>query len=52
LWGGHLPSEALRRVRGNVYDMARLERELYEAVAAVDPPTFPRPGPTGDLLWQ
>ncbi|SFO11710.1 hypothetical protein [Actinomadura madurae] len=36
-WGGHLPSERLRRVSGNARAMARLDRELGEAIAAADP---------------
>ncbi|MES9537758.1 hypothetical protein [Actinomadura sp. NPDC000600] len=36
-WGGRLPSERLRRVSGNALAMARLDRDVSEAIAAADP---------------
>ncbi|XVV16518.1 hypothetical protein ACQP2X_19750 [Actinoplanes sp. CA-131856] len=33
LWGGRPPSDRLRRVRGNVHSMARLDRDLVDGVA-------------------
>jgi hypothetical protein len=36
-WGGQLPSDRLRAIGGNTAYLVRLDRELAEAVAAVDP---------------
>ncbi|WP_433537868.1 hypothetical protein ACQPZK_09180 [Micromonospora sp. CA-249363] len=35
-WGGRLPSEQLRRVRGNIHGMLLLDRDLVDGVAAAD----------------
>ncbi|MEU4782185.1 hypothetical protein [Micromonospora sp. NPDC023633] len=35
-WGGRPPSERLRRVRGNIYGIALLDRDLVDGVAGVD----------------
>ncbi|MDG6106821.1 hypothetical protein Daura_29665 [Dactylosporangium aurantiacum] len=35
-WGGRPPSERLRRVRGNVYGIALLDRDLVDGIAALD----------------
>lgn len=38
-WGGRPPSERLRRVVGNVFGIARLDRDLVDRVAETDPET-------------
>jgi hypothetical protein len=38
-WGGHLPSERLRRLRGTALTVARLDRSLVDAFANADPVT-------------
>lgn len=35
-WGGRLPSERLRQVRGNIHGMLLLDRDLVDGVAATD----------------
>ncbi|WP_422739141.1 hypothetical protein ACN263_07855 [Micromonospora sp. WMMD729] len=35
-WGGRLPSERFRRVRGNIHGMLLLDRDLVDAVADAD----------------
>jgi len=35
-WGGRPPSEQLRRVRGNIYGSALLDRDLVDGVAGAD----------------
>ncbi|MGV9212194.1 hypothetical protein ACTFTM_10090 [Micromonospora sp. RB23] len=35
-WGGRLPSEPLRRVRGNIHGMLLLDRDLVDGVADAD----------------
>lgn len=36
-WGGRLPSERLRRLRGSALTVARLDRSLVDALAQTDP---------------
>src|SRR6266545_1015493 len=36
-WGGRLPSERLRRLRGTALTVARLDRSLVDALAQTDP---------------
>lgn len=36
-WGGRLPSERLRRLRGTALTVARLDRSLVDALARTDP---------------
>jgi hypothetical protein len=38
-WGGRAPSERLRRVRGNVFGIAELDRDLVDGIAAADDAT-------------
>ncbi len=38
-WGGRLPSERLRRLRGTALTVARLDRSLVDALAQTDPVT-------------
>jgi hypothetical protein len=38
-WGGRLPSERLRRLRGTAVTVARLDRSLVDALAQTDPVT-------------
>jgi hypothetical protein len=38
-WGGRLPSERLRRLRGTALTVARLDRSLVDALADADPVT-------------
>jgi hypothetical protein len=38
-WGGRLPSERLRRLRGTALTVARLDRSLVDALAQMDPVT-------------
>jgi hypothetical protein len=38
-WGGRAPSERLRRVRGNVFGIAQLDRDLVDGIAATDDAT-------------
>jgi hypothetical protein len=38
-WGGRLPSERLRRLRGTALTVARLDRSLVDALARTDPVT-------------
>ena len=38
-WGGRPPSERLRRVVGNIFGIARLDRDLVDRVAEADPDT-------------
>lgn len=38
-WGGRLPSERLRRLRGTALMVARLDRSLVDALASADPVT-------------
>lgn len=36
-WGGRAPSDRLRTVHGNIFGLVKLDRDLVDAVAAVDP---------------
>jgi len=36
-WGGRLPDQPLRRIRSHALSLARLDRPLLDALAAVDP---------------
>ena len=37
-WGGVLPDERLRRIRGNALSLAEFDRPLLDALAAAEPP--------------
>ncbi|MEV4342978.1 hypothetical protein AB0J83_00665 [Actinoplanes sp. NPDC049596] len=39
LWGGRAPGDRLRRVRGNVFGLARVDRDLMDGVAGADEAT-------------
>ncbi len=36
-WGGRAPGERLRRVQGDIFGLVKLDRDLVDAVAAVEP---------------
>lgn len=38
-WGGHLPGDRLRQLRGSALSVARLDRPLVDALAETDPVT-------------